>query len=148
MTKSVVDEAIAYWARIGGATRTPARTEFDPCHIPRLLPHVVFFGVVDGGLDFRFRVIGDVARSFFFENYTGRLVRDLPHVEPEGPLIENFRRAVQTGRPVRRPVEYVGPQADFKKFDEVVLPLSGPDRLVAHLLTIVELVGYKTFGPA
>ncbi|WP_028465675.1 PAS domain-containing protein [Nisaea denitrificans] len=144
MTKSVVDEALAYWDRIGGAACTPARAEFDPCHIPRLLPHVVFMGVIDGGQDFRFRVIGDVARSFFFENYTGRLIRDLPHVEPDGPLIENLRLAVRSGRPVRRPVEYVGPQADFKKLDEVVLPLSGPDGLVTHLLTIVELISHRS----
>tara|TARA_E500000318_G_scaffold109098_1_gene121338 strand:+ start:6530 stop:6961 length:432 start_codon:yes stop_codon:yes gene_type:complete len=143
MTKSMVDEALAYWDRIGGATRTPARTEFDPCHIPRLLPHAVFFGVVNEGQDFQFRVIGDVARSFFFENYTGRLVRDLPHVEPDGPLIKNFRLAVQSGRPVRNPVEYVGPQADFRKLDEVVLPLSNSDGLVTHLLAIVELVSYR-----
>jgi len=143
MIKSVVDEALAYWDKIGGATRTPARTEFDPCHIPRLLPHVVFMGVIDGGQDFRFRVIGDVARSFFFENYTGRRVLELPHVKPDGPLIDNFRQAVLSGRPVRRPVEYVGPQAGFRKHDEVVLPLSGPKGQVTHLLTIVELVSHN-----
>ena len=145
MTKSVVDEALAYWDRIGGAARTPARAEFDPCHIPRLLPHVVFLGVVDGGQDFRFRVIGEVARSFFFENYTGRLLGDLPHVDSDGPLLGNFREAVQSGRPVRRPVEYVGPLKDFRKLDEVVLPLSDESGAVTHLLTVLDLAGFQAY---
>ncbi len=143
MTQSIVDEALAYWDQIGGATCTPGRNAFDPCHIPRLLPHVVFMKVINGGEDFQFRVIGDTARSFFFENYTGRLVGDLQHVQQDGPLIENFRLAVRTGRPVRRPVEYVGPKSDFAKLDEIVLPLSGPDGSVANLLTIVELVRFN-----
>jgi len=143
MTNSMVNEALSYWGRIGGDTRTPRREAFDPCHIPKLLPHVIFMDVIDGGQDFRFRVIGDVVRSFFFENYTGRRMRELPHIEPDGPLIRNFREAVRSGRPVRRPVEYVGPQTQFRKFDEVILPFSGPDNSVTHVLTVVELAGIK-----
>ncbi|MEP3113365.1 PAS domain-containing protein [Nisaea sp.] len=140
MTQSIVDKALAYWDQIGGANCTPERIAFDPCDIPRLLPHVVFMKVVNGGGDFQFRVIGDTARSFFAENYTGRLVSDLQHVKQDGPLIENLRQAVRTGRPVRRPVEYVGPRSDFVKLDEVVLPFSGPDGSVTYLLTVLELV--------
>lgn len=145
MTNSKVDEALAYWDRIGGTSRTPARIEFDPCHIPQLLPHVVFMKVIDGGRDFQFRVIGDAARSFFFENYTGRLLGDLSHIDPDGPLIENLREAVRTGRPVRRPVEYVGPLKNFRKLDEVMLPLSGEGGAVTHLLTILDLAGDRTY---
>ncbi|MEQ8335292.1 PAS domain-containing protein [Nisaea sp.] len=145
MMSSKVDEALAYWDRIGGTTRTPARAEFDPCDIPHLLPHVIFMSVIDGGRDFRFRVIGEVARSFFFQNYTGHLIGELPHVDPDGPILKNLREAIRTGRPVRRPVEYVGPLKNFRKLDEVVLPLSGESGAVTHLLTILDLADDRIF---
>ena len=38
--------------------RLPARADLDPTEIPRLLPYVELTEVLDGGADFRFRLVG------------------------------------------------------------------------------------------
>lgn len=138
--ESVVEQSLSYWERIRGDRPAPQRSDFDPVDVPHLLPHVIFFEVVDGGADFRFRVIGDVPRASFFENYTGRLMSTLPHVTPDGQMLRNLRDAVRGGRPVRTPIDYVGPNDGFIKNDEVLLPFTDPGGRVTHILTIFELV--------
>lgn len=138
MTASICEAALEYWNRIRGDLPLPRRDQFDPFDIPRLLPFVVFLEVVDGGRDFRYRVIGSDARAHFFENYTGRMMGDLAHVEPEGPLLTKLRTAVSGKQPQRVPAEYVGPLQDIRKQDEIVLPLSDATGTVSHLLVFLE----------
>ncbi|WP_420405501.1 PAS domain-containing protein [Nisaea sp.] len=134
-----ISEALAYWEGLRDGRGLPLRAEFDPVDIPRLLPSIVFFEVVEGGRDFRFRVIGERVRSIFFENYTGRTLGSLGHVEADGPLMRSFREAVANGAPVRTPVEYVGPNRDVIKHDEVVLPFGNAQGVVTHLLVLMVL---------
>lgn len=109
-------------------------------HIPGLLPNMMLLGVIDSGRDFQFRVIGENIRLMLFENYTGQLLSSQPHVEPDGPLMKQLREAVQTGRPVRSPIEYIGPQSEFRKLDEINLPLANESGQVTHLLVFMVLV--------
>ncbi len=101
---------------------------------------MILLGVVDGGRDFEYRVIGENIKSILFENYTGRFLSSQPHVEPDGPLMTQLREAVQTGRPVRSPIEYIGPHSDFRKLDEINLPLANESGQVTHLLIFIVLV--------
>jgi hypothetical protein len=134
-----IGEAIAYWEGLSDGSGAPQRAAFDPVDIPRLLPYILFFDVLDGGCDFRFRVIGEKVRSVFFENYTGRTLLSLAHVEPDGPLVRTFRKAVASRAPVREPVKYVGPDSEVVKHDEVVLPFANKAGAVTHLAVIVVL---------
>lgn len=143
MTLSVCDAGIEYWTRLRGERSVPRRDQFDPIDIPALLPNIVFLEVIDGGQDFRFRVIGQEVRGYFFENYTGRLMSSLPHVEPEGPLFTKLRSVVSGQQPVRRPVAYVGPFKDIRKQDEVVLPLVDETGAVSHLLIFLEFMATR-----
>lgn len=143
----MIKQALAYWEGLRNGHRTPRRADFDPCDIPRLLHGLVFFDVLDNGRDFRFRVIGDSARSVFFDNYTGQALSALAHVEADGPLMRNFRKAVQTGEPVRAPVEYVGPNQDLVMHDEVILPLANDLGDVTHLMVWVVLARRPKSAP-
>lgn len=136
----IIKQGLSYWESLCRNRTTPLRSDFDPMHIPRLLPNMILFGVIDGGRDFQFRVIGENIRSMFFENYTSRLLSSQPHVEPDGPLMKQLREAVQTGRPVRSPIEYIGPQSEFRKLDEINLPLANESGQVTHLLIFMVLV--------
>ncbi|WP_193181797.1 PAS domain-containing protein [Nisaea sediminum] len=135
----IIEQAISYWESLHDGPGAPLRTSFDPVDIPRLLPHILFFDVLDEGRDFRFRVIGERVRSVFFGNYTGRTLLSLDHVEPDGPLVRMFRKAVVSREPVREPVEYVGPNSEIVKHDEVVLPLGNAAGTVTHLAVLVVL---------
>ncbi|MDF1790294.1 MAG: PAS domain-containing protein [Thalassobaculaceae bacterium] len=137
---SLADQGLAYWDSIRNGRPTPRREDFDPADIPRLLTHVVFLDVIDAGADFRFRVIGDAVRSASFANHTGQCVSDLPHVSPDGPLMQTLRSAVDRGVPVRSPIPYEGPRKEFSVRDHLVMPLADAGGAVSHLLLTVDLV--------
>lgn len=141
---NIIKQALSYWESLCRGRATPLRSDFDPVHIPNLLPNVMLLDVIDNGQDFRYRVIGEAVRSMLFENYTGRLLSSQPHVEADGPLMRQLRQAVQTGRPVRNPIEYVGPHSDFRKLDEINLPLANESGQVTHLLVFMVLVDKAT----
>lgn len=135
-----LDRALHYWQTIRGDRVIPLRAEFDPFALPDLTPHIVFLEVVDGGRDFRFKVIGHACRAAFFENWTGRLVSSLPHVEPDGTLLTNLRRAVDDRTPVLEPAEYVGPLKEFRTNREILLPLGDEAGRVTHIAAYILLV--------
>lgn len=137
---SPVEESLAYWKSIRGDRPVPQRVDFDPTDIPRLLTHVVFLDVIDGGADFRFRVIGDAVRSASRGNYTGQMVGSLPHITDDGPLMTGLRQAVARREPVHMPVPYVGPFKEVTLRNHLILPLTGEDDEVTHLLVTIDLV--------
>lgn len=136
----IIKQGLLYWESLCKGRTTPLRSDFDPMHIPGLLPNMILLGVVDGGQDFKYRVIGENIKSILFENYTSLLMSSQPHVEPDGPLMTQLREAVRTGRPVRSPIEYIGPHSDFRKLDEINLPLANESGQVTHLLIFMVLV--------
>ena len=137
---SPVEKSLEYWEAIRGDRPVPRRSDFDPSDIPRLLTHVVFLDVIDGGADFRFRVIGDAVRSISHANYTGQLVGSLPHINQDGPLLTSLRAAVSSREPVRSQVPYMGPVKEISLRDHMILPFSGEDGEVSHLLITIDLI--------
>lgn len=137
---SPVEESLEYWESIRGDRPVPQRVDFDPTDIPRVLTHVVFLDVLDGGADFRFRVIGDAVRSISHGNYTGQLVGSLPHISDDGPLMTGLRAAVTSREPVRSQVPYSGPFKEISLRDHLILPFTGQDDEVTHLLVTIDLV--------
>lgn len=137
---SLVEESLEYWESIRGDRSVPRRSDFDPTDIPRLLTHVVFLEVIDGGADFRFRVIGDAVRSVSFGNHTGQVMSSLSHISHDGPLMTGLRSAVTSRAPVRAPVPYEGPLKEVVLRDHLILPFTGADGEVSHLLLTIDLV--------
>ena len=141
LTKSICQQGRDHWELLRGEREAPFKSDFDPIVIPKLLPHVLLVEVIEGGRDFRYAVIGGHIRQYFFQNWTGQLVSSLPHVEPDGELLRNFRSVIKTKVPIDQPIEYVGPMKETRKNDEVILPLLGENEEVSHLLIFIEFVG-------
>lgn len=60
----------AYWNRVRGERKMPARADIDPTSIPRLLPHVFMYSVgSDGG--YTIRLVGEEVVNFVGRNATG-----------------------------------------------------------------------------
>lgn len=145
---SLVDESLRYWDSIRGQRPAPRREDFDPTDIPRLLANVVLLDVVDGGSDFRFRVIGEAVRCASFGNHTGKLLGSLPHITQDGPLLGTLRSAVTSRVPVHSPVPYEGPRKEIVLRDHLVLPFVGDDDAVSHLLLVIDLIDKRARPPA
>ena len=67
-----------YWNRLRGTRAMPARTEIDPREIRRSLRYVHMYDVVDGGEDFRARLVGTSVFPGLDEDQTGKLVSEHP----------------------------------------------------------------------
>ncbi len=54
----ILRDGLDYWQSKRGPSGLPGRRDLDPTEIPRLLPYVELSEVVEGGADFRFRLVG------------------------------------------------------------------------------------------
>jgi hypothetical protein len=59
LRNAVVCEALAAWDRIRADRQMPSRAEMSPRVMRGFLKHMALIQVIDGGTDFRFRVVGD-----------------------------------------------------------------------------------------
>ncbi|MBO6561599.1 MAG: PAS domain-containing protein [Nisaea sp.] len=127
-----------YWASLKRISDLPARSEFDPAHIPLLLPHLIFLRVTLDPLDYCYRVIGGTVREHLLANYTGRWISEIAHQRPPSRLHANLTRAVTERAPVLSDTPYVGTKKDFLKSDELILPLVDESDQVSHLLVLLD----------
>jgi hypothetical protein len=145
--EGIFGEALGYWLSTPRTGDIPKRSDFEPSDVPRLLPQIVLLEVLRDPLDFRYRVIGAHVREHFFEDYTGRLMSSVPHIEPDGPLRQSLALAMHERKPVRpTDLDYEGPKRLFKQSTEVILPLANEAGDVSHLIAIVQFVSrpYET----
>ncbi len=55
----IVCEALAVWQRLRGDKRMPSRADMSPRVMRGFLKHMALIQIVEGGRDFRYRVVGD-----------------------------------------------------------------------------------------
>jgi hypothetical protein len=56
---AAVRAGVDYWRRISGARRFPARADLSPRDIASLLRNTVLLRVIDEGVDYDYRIVGD-----------------------------------------------------------------------------------------
>lgn len=73
-------EIFNYWDGLRGPRKTPERADFDPLHIPRHLPGLLFIeveGIDENGIGiYRYRVVGTTEVENRGHNPTGKLVNE------------------------------------------------------------------------
>ena len=64
----------AYWEGKRGGRPMPSRADINPSEMKQHLSWLVMLDVLEGGRDFRYRLIGDDVADYFFWNPTGKTV--------------------------------------------------------------------------
>lgn len=105
-----------------------------------LLPNVLLFDVLHDPLDFRYRLVGGVAREHLTTNPVGHRMTELPGKGPDSAIYNRFREAVQTRRPVISEIPYVGPHKDFRRSCSVICPLSSDGGAVDQMFVVVDFL--------
>ena len=118
----------------------PSRADVDPGDIKGLLSNVLLIDVARDPLDFRYRLIGTTIDEHSAESHTGQWISDIPERAPPGKVWDNLAKVVETRRPSRLSVPYVGPHHDFLSTEQIVLPLSDDDDRVNMLLCLIDYV--------
>ena len=67
----------SYWLSKRGDRAMPARADIQPGEIRALLPDVLLVDVIEGGKDFRYRLVGTELERHFGRGVTGRLLSEL-----------------------------------------------------------------------
>ncbi len=130
-----------FWEAKRGNRRAPPRSAIDPAEIPQHLPNVLLLDVLDGGRDFRFRLVGTAVVRATGRDVTGRTFSDVYSVG--SPAFTTMRsvhhRVVVECRPifVRCDVFWL-PQEDPREFEGGFFPLSRDGETVDMQICRVE----------
>jgi len=123
----LLKELVAYWERRRGTRLAPRRADVDPADLPAHLPNLFMVDVLDGGADFRYRLIGTAIVDGLGRDSTGKRLSELYHDRPTvlARLLERFNLVVTERRPVftRGQVLWL-PDAGIRRFVSGALPLS------------------------
>jgi len=116
-----------YWLERRGSRAMPSRSDISPTHIKAQLPHILLADVVDGGKDFRYRLIGVQLSQFFHFNPTGKLISEA--IAPFGEetlqaTLVGYRGVVERRAPIRLTGSGSIYGQDPKHFDAFLAPLS------------------------
>ena len=128
-----------YWQGLATADVLPAYRDFDVVRAPReLLPHLILLDVLDGGRDFRYRVVGTAVVEAIGRDFTGETVNEYRHRHEPPAVAEGYRRVRDTGAPdlYRGTLESVG--KEFIAYERLALPLAGDDGQVGFILACFE----------
>ena len=127
--RGLLEQLQAYWDRLRAGRDMPARSDFDPIDIPRLLPHIVMIDVhydAGGGLaDFSYRLWGEHIIEHNRRSLVGRRLSDLERDDPrQKRWTDNYRRAVNERRPAFDTATYRTVSDTVKTMDFAVFPLA------------------------
>jgi hypothetical protein len=101
IVQPILRRGFDYWQSKRRDGRLPARSAIDPTEIPSLLPHVELSEVIDGGADFRFRLVGTHLVDTDAVNPTGILFSRFFEMPAYAAyMFRLYRHVVATGRPV------------------------------------------------
>jgi len=140
---TVEDENLRYvlghWRALKGARAMPARADFTPRDLKRCLPVVHIYDVIDGGADFRARLVGTGVYPGLDEDQTGKLVSEHPDPGVRFRFALVLRHVAETAEPARS-VSYrrTGSLLHDMRTEGLWLPLGRADR-VENILAISAL---------
>jgi hypothetical protein len=132
----LLQQLTAYWRGKCAGNRLPSRPMIDPAEIRRHLPWIFMADVVEGGADYRYRLLGTNIVSANYRDATGSVFSALyaDAVKLAGARL-GFDRTLATGRPAfTRGRAFWRPDWAFDHFESVFLPLSSDGKTIDIIL--------------
>jgi hypothetical protein len=138
-----------HWKRLRGDQRFPSRDAVRLSDLRGAAGHMILVKVIDGGIDFELRIVGQSAEQAFRVRLHRALLSHLSTQAPkEAELARKaYRRVIRTGVPAAYRM-HVGsdlPEVRFKKAEFVQLPL-GSGAQVDHVLTFLSAADFSWSG--
>jgi len=138
-----------YWESKRHGRRMPSRGDIVPAELTVHLPQILLADVLEGGRDFRYRLLGTRLTRYFPKGATGKTFTEA--LAPFGSLtvsgtISVYRTIVNERQPalVRGPGEYY--HQDTKTFEAVLMPLSDDDSVVNMIIGAFEFEPKRRAG--
>lgn len=118
---------LAYWTAKRGKRSVPLRGDFDPIELKDHLPSLFMLDVIEGGRDFRYRLIGTAITAISGRDVTGARFSVLYQSDPNalvtaaklfGPVISERQPGFARGTVFWRP------ERDYRRYEAGYFPLS------------------------
>ncbi len=133
-------QAVAYWDALRSSRQFPSRQALSIRRMAPFLRHVALIEVLDGGGDYRFRLVGDAHVEARGADFSGETIRE---IAVRAPLFAERSHALydyirMTGEPyaVRGPMAANDANWCITYRECVFLPLGAQDNLVDFILAI------------
>jgi len=117
-----------YWESKRNGRLMPSRADIRPSELREHLAWVIMADVLNGGEDFRYRLIGTLVTEYFLTEATGKTITE-SFEKKMGPAVTHAVLAVmRTATKERAPIHAFGAADAFatgyEAFDAIFLPLS------------------------
>jgi hypothetical protein len=132
----LIRELLAYWERKRAGRMAPRRSDIDPTELVPHLPTMYMIDVIDGGADFRYRLVGTKIVIGMGRDSTHKRLSDVYAGQPKSLAVmtDRLRQIVREKRPAfARGSVYWVPDRDFLHFDNGAFPLSD-DGLTVNII--------------
>jgi hypothetical protein len=135
----IVCEALATWRRLCGARKMPSRADMSPRVMRGFLKHMALIQIVEGGRDFRYRVVGDAVIMQQNVPLNGMTTSDLDARIPGygAQLARAYARVYRHRVPLAYRGLYYRP-ADQHTFshESIMAPLGDDGETADHLIVV------------
>lgn len=138
----LIEEIVAYWESKRAGRLAPRRADIDPTEIPRLLPYLFMLDVLDGGADFRYRLIGTHITEGMGRDVTGKKISELYEDRPQArkQLDATFRLPLTNKQPIfSRGRVFWMPRREYQRFIGCSLPLSSDGATIDIVLAALVI---------
>ncbi|HVV64065.1 MAG TPA: PAS domain-containing protein [Rhizomicrobium sp.] len=131
-------QVAAYWSALRGARKFPTRNDLSPAGMKGLLRHVTLVRVLDGGVDYEFRIVGDVQVQAYGENFRGKTLSEVGRKYSK--FAEGLKIFYDGARMGGEPFGYRGwigrdmPDTRYSYHECAFFPLGESDLAVDHIL--------------
>jgi len=126
-----INDFAALWRSKQTGDLLPGRADFDWAELQPWFGNIIMMDVLDGGIDFRYRLVGSLLVRAVGRDLTGRRISESDYDGARENVLRSFQAPIQTGAPVFRRGEVVWrPDRSWKKYESVHCPLASDGRAV------------------
>lgn len=118
---------LAYWENARSAGQPLMRADFDPLHLPKLLPGI--FLTEPAGSDFRFRLVGSHVENRMQRKLTGQTLSEVFGADLGRQTAELYRNVAVDCLPLTLRGHYVGDNLEHIDFEVLHLAIQFEDGL-------------------
>ena len=134
---------LGYWRELKGERRWPSRADLSPRKMKHCLRAVHIYDILEGGVDFRARIVGTAVYPRLEQDQTGRLISEHPDPGVRLRFGLLLRQVCATGEPARSvSVRYTGAALHDARTEGLWLPLGTADHM-EHIIGVSSV----TFVP-
>ena len=109
----------------------PGRKDFDVFELREWLGSVLMMDVLDGGADFRYRLVGETLVQANRRDLTGKRVSEYDFGGRTAHVLNTFQRPIETNAPVFRRGRMVwNAETNYRSYESVHCPLAADGETV------------------